>query len=110
AGPAYLLFHGVPEKVTLSSGLQVDDLWLVPVEDTGNLWISFPNHYRGGFQLTIGLKKGNVSLPKKCLVSVTVGDMTKQNGPTLSLLVPDNRTAETGASNTSLTKTDTQPP
>lgn len=58
-GPFFLMFEGLPAKVTLSAGFRVKDgVWAVSFKDIGDLSLSAPADFTGAFDVRAVLRRG----------------------------------------------------
>jgi len=68
----FLMFRGLPEGFTLSSGLQTRNVWIVAVHDLGSLTLNAPAQYRGNFTAEVLLYRGEAKAPERRTISVQI--------------------------------------
>jgi TPR repeat protein len=57
-GPVFMMFHGLPAKLSFSSGFRVNEAWAVSLKDVSQLTLLAPPDYNGAFNLTATLHRG----------------------------------------------------
>ena len=72
AGRRFLMFRGLPDELTLSSGFRTRNVWIVAVNDAGNLRINIPPDYRGNFPVEVLLYQGETKTPESRTISIDI--------------------------------------
>jgi hypothetical protein len=57
-GPVFMMFHGLPAKLSFSAGFRVKDAWAVSLKDIPQLTLSTDPDYNGTFNVTATLHRG----------------------------------------------------
>jgi hypothetical protein len=72
--PAYtfLMFRGIPDGISLSSGFRTRNAWVVAVNDVENLKIQVPKSIQGDFPIEVIFYNGEASTPEKRSVILTI--------------------------------------
>lgn len=68
----FLMFRGVPDELTLTSGFRTRNVWIVAVADIGNLKINIPPTYRGNVPVEILLYQGEAKTPESRTISIDI--------------------------------------
>src|ERR1700754_350082 len=55
---SFLMFRGMPAKITMSAGFRLKESWAVSLRDLDDLKIETPADFQGSFNLEILLIKG----------------------------------------------------
>jgi hypothetical protein len=82
---SFLMFRGLPQKVTLSAGFRLKESWAVSLRDIDNLTLEAPNDYQGAFSLEILLIKGRDTPAESKIIAVEIVSQDIQLPPTASL-------------------------
>jgi hypothetical protein len=69
---SFLMFRGLPPKVTLSAGFRLKESWAVSLRDLDNLAIESPPDFQGSFNLEVLLIKGRDTPAESRLVSIEI--------------------------------------
>lgn len=72
AARRFLMFRGLPDGLTLSSGFQTRNVWIVAVTDAANLKMNVPPSYRGSFPVEVLLYRGEAQSPERRAISVEI--------------------------------------
>jgi len=68
----FLMFRGLPDELTLTSGFRTRNVWIVAVSDVGKLKLNIPPNYRGNFPVEVLLYQGETKTPESRTISVDV--------------------------------------
>lgn len=79
---SFLMFRGLPPKVTLSVGFRLKDSWAVSLRDLDSLFLETPEDFEGSFKLEVVLVKGRDTPAESRMITVEIlpGDIS----------IPDN--------------------
>jgi hypothetical protein len=69
---SFLMFRGLPAKVTLSAGFRLKESWAVSLRDIDNLSLETPADYQGAFNLEILLIKGRDTPAESRIIAVEI--------------------------------------
>lgn len=72
AARRFLMFRGLPEELTLSSGFRTRNVWIVAVADVSNLRLNIPPNYLGNFTVEVLLYQGETTMPDSRTISVEI--------------------------------------
>ena len=72
AGRRFVMFRGLPEGLTLSAGFRTRNVWIVAVNDLGNLKLNVPSSYRGNVPVEVLLYRGETKAPESLTVSIDI--------------------------------------
>lgn len=70
---AFVMFRGLPDGFTLSSGFRVKQSWAVSLKDLGSLTLQSPDTYAGQLDLEVLLVKGRNSPVESRTMTVNIG-------------------------------------
>ena len=87
---SFLMFRGMPAKVTLSAGFRLKESWAVSLRDIDNLEIETPADFQGSFNLEILLIKGRDTPVESKIVSVEIVPQDIQLPPAAVIAQPQN--------------------
>jgi hypothetical protein len=82
---SFLMFRGLPPKVTLSAGFRLKESWAVSLRDMENLTLETPDDYQGAFNLEILLIKGRDTPAESKIIAVEIVSQDIQLPPTSAL-------------------------
>ncbi len=69
---SFLMFRGLPPKVTLSAGFRLKESWAVSLRDLESLALEAPGDFQGTFNLEVLLIKGRDTPAESRVVSVEI--------------------------------------
>ena len=69
---SFLMFRGLPPKVTLSAGFRLKESWAVSLRDLDNLTLETPAEFQGAFNLEVLLIKGRDTPAESRVISVEI--------------------------------------
>ncbi len=69
---SFLMFRGLPPKVTLSAGFRLKESWAVSLRDLDNLTLETPNGFQASFNLEVLLIKGRDTPAESKVISVEI--------------------------------------
>lgn len=72
AARRFLMFRGLPDGLTLSSGFRTRNVWIVAINDVGNLKINIPPDYQGNVPVEVLLYRGETKTPESRTISVDI--------------------------------------
>ena len=82
---SFLMFRGLPPKVTLSAGFRLKESWAVSLRDLDNLTIETPAEFQGAFNLEVLLIKGRDTPAESRVISVEIVSQDTQPPSTASI-------------------------
>jgi len=82
---SFLMFRGLPPKVTLSAGFRLKESWAVSLRDLENLTIETPAEFQGAFNLEVLLIKGRDTPAESRVISVEIVSQDAQPPATASI-------------------------
>ena len=85
---SFLMFRGLPPKVTLSAGFRLKESWAVSLRDLDNLTLATPAEFQGSFNLEVLLIKGRDTPAESKVISVEIVPQDLQLPSTSSLGQP----------------------
>ncbi len=97
-GYTFLMFRGVPDEMSLSSGFRTRNSWIVAIKEAGNLKLAVPAKYQGDFPIDVLLYNGQTAFPEKLSVLIHVLSPNDLNTSSDYAAIPpsaDNGTAKT---------------
>jgi hypothetical protein len=68
----FLMFRGLPDELTLTSGFRTRNVWIVAVADLGNLKMNVPPNYRGNTPIEVLLYQGETKAPESRTISIDI--------------------------------------
>ena len=72
AARRFLMFRGLPDDLTLSSGFRTRNVWIVAINDVGNLRINIPQNYQGNVPVEVLLYHGDMKTPESRTISIDI--------------------------------------
>ncbi len=83
----FLVFQNLPSEFEMSAGFPVEDRWVVPVDEVGDLTVTAPDGFSGSFNLEIKLRIGGTEQSETRTVAVNIAgsgsnERTAQAGAT----------------------------
>jgi hypothetical protein len=85
----FLMFRGLPDGLTFSSGIRTRNVWIVAVKDIGDLMLNIPPNYEGNFAVEALLYQGETESPERQTISIDISP------PNVAALPDDVVTHET---------------
>lgn len=82
---SFLMFRGLPPKITLSAGFRLKESWAVSLRDMENLTLETPADYQGAFNLEILLIKGRDTPAESKIIAVEIVSQDIQLPPSSAL-------------------------
>ncbi len=68
----FLMFRGLPDELTLTSGFRTRNVWIVAVADVGNLKLNIPATYWGNIPVEVLLYQGETKTPESRTISIDI--------------------------------------
>ena len=68
----FLMFRGLPDELTLTSGFRTRNVWIVAVSDVGKLKLNVPPNYQGKIPVEVLLYQGETKTPESRTISVDI--------------------------------------
>jgi hypothetical protein len=73
----FLMFRGIPEPFTLSSGFRTRNAWVVSADHASGLRLNVPRDYSGAFAIEVLLYRGETENPERQMLSVEISTATR---------------------------------
>ncbi len=70
----FLVFQNLPREFEISAGFPVDDRWVVPLDELGDLTMTAPQGYSGSFELQVKLRIGGTEKSEIRSVAVNISE------------------------------------
>ena len=68
----FLMFRGLPDELTLTSGFRTRNVWIVAVADVGNLKLNIPPTYWGNIPVEVLLYQEETKTPESRTISIDI--------------------------------------
>ncbi len=68
----FLMFRGLPDDLTLTSGFRTRNVWIVGAADAGSLKLNIPPTYRGNIPVEVLLYQGETVTPESRTISIDI--------------------------------------
>lgn len=73
-----LLLRGIPNEITLTTGIKREGVWSVPISELRKLALNVPSNYKGNFDFEVFAFKDKESGPEHRLASVRIDAMQRR--------------------------------
>ena len=84
----FLMFRGMPERVTLSAGFRSKDQWVLSLRDVDKLNLLPPPDYEGLFALEVLLMSGQDARPERRIVTIEFERRNRLVPPATTSILP----------------------